>query len=195
MFKRGLTLLFLGLTVAAFARTKEEIQKELAPLTAKYWQFPHSADFRKFEESVMLKDAAYVAAQKAENDAAAARTAFVDKEVSKTPEGKKLVDDRIAAEKALAEADEATKVEAAAANRAALAAYNDYVRKNNCTDWRNDEFRKLEMDFRNKSIAKINAGVEAMLKSDNAEAKTFAQAYKDLLAKMAQLREELKTAE
>lgn len=195
MFKRALTLLLLVLSVVSFARTKDEINKELAPLNAQFWRFPHSPEYKKFEPAIMVKDAAYVEAQKAENAAIAARTAFVDAEMNKTPEGKALVDARIAAEKALAEADESTKVEAAAAQRKANSEWSTFARKNNCMDWKNPEFRKLEMDFRAKSTARINAGVEAMLKSDNAEAKSFAQGYKDLQVKIAQLREELKTAE
>lgn len=195
MFKRALTLLLLAMTVVSFARTKDEINKELGPLNRKVWTFPYSKEYKKYETEIMQKDAAYVEAQKAEAVAVAARSAYFDTEMSKTPEGKALVDARVAADKALAAADEASKVAAAAEQRKAAGTCSAYIRTNKLMNWGNPEFRKLEMDFRAKNRARINAGVEAMLKSDNAEAKAFAQDYKDTVAKIAQLREELKTAE
>lgn len=196
MFKRLLILLLLVSSVVSFARTREEIQKELAPLNSKYWNFSYTSEYSNFEKEIMMKDAAYAAAKKAETEASKARAAFIDAEMSKTPEGKALVDARIAADKAVAEAEtnEARKA-AAAKQRQARIDCNNFTRKNNLTAWGNEAYRKVQLNLVNSTKARLNAGLAALENSGNAEAKAFAQSYKDLEAKIMQLREELKKAE
>ena len=194
MLKKALALLLMMSAVAAFARTKEEIQKELAPLNVKYWHFSSTKEYSQYEKDIMMKDADYVAAKKAETEAIAARAAFIDAEMSKTPEGKKLVEARIAAEKALDAATGGDRNTALAALRKARTDCNNYSREKELTAWSNEAYRKVHLAMMNSNKVRLNAGLAALENSGNAEAKAFAQSYKDLEAKIMQLREELKTA-
>ncbi len=195
MFKRFLFLTLLMFTVVSFARTKDEVRKDLVAWNTRYWNFANTPEYRKFESEIMNKDTAYQEARKAETAALTARTDFINAEMSKTPEGKAIVEARIAADKEFMESRGEARKEAAEKQRKALAAWNDYARKNNCSSWSNEGYREVQNNFVRLNRARIKAGVDAMAKSDNPEAQAMAKSYQEIETKIAQLNEELKTAE